>query len=83
LLRVVSSLKLVDFLFAGGGEHHLVHLEENLLHGVFVLLILVLGKLDELGAQVFLDIECDFLTSMTVKDTEKADSIAEISLSDM
>jgi len=96
---VGAVVELGDLLLALGGEHHLVHLVEHFLKGLVVLLGLKSLKLDQLRHQMFFHIKGYFLayfqkdmvlekryvllTTMTVKNSEEADTASKIFLSDV
>jgi len=80
---VGAIVELGDLLLALGGEHHLVHLVEHFLKGLVVLLGLESLKLDQLRHQMFFHIEGYFLATMTVKNSEEADTASKIFLSDV
>jgi len=80
---VVTTVKLDNLLLSSGGEHHLVHLVEDFDECLVILLSLESLKLYQLRHQMLLDIKCNFLTSMTVKNSEEADATSKIFLSDV
>jgi len=80
---VVTTVKLDNLLLSSGGEHHLVHLVEDFDECLVILLSLESLKLYQLRHQMLLDIKCNFLTSMTVKNSEEADDTSKIFLSDV
>jgi len=80
---VITIVQLGYLLLACGGEHHLVHLKEDFLKGLVVLLRLEGGKLCQLRHHVLLHKKSNFLATMTVKNSKEADTTSKIFLSDV